>query len=199
MKSKIAITTAALAGASLLLGAPALWAIDANTYPNQPVSGLNAPPSETATDPTAFLQAANTINCAEVKMGELVQEHSQSEAVRKLGRHMIRDHKALEEKVKSVALKKNIQLATQLDPKHQNMVDQLSALSGAAFDQQYVADMVAGHRKAILLFRQAAGSNSDPDLREFATDTIPQLQHHLQMAQEDSTIVNEPAGAEPKP
>lgn len=193
MKSKIAISIAMVAGATLLLGAPFAWA-DGSAYDQQ--QAVSASLSEKATDPTAFLQAVNAINWTEIQMGQLAQERGQTEAVRKLGEHMIRDHKALEEKVKSVASEKNIQLAAQLDAKHQKMVDELSALSGISFDRKYVADQINGHQKAISLFQQAASSNRDPGLRRFADNTIPQLQHHLQMAEQDSNIISEPAGAE---
>jgi predicted outer membrane protein len=58
-----------------------------------------------------------------------------------------------------------------------------------------VDDQVKGHEKTIALFQQAAASNSDPDLRNFAQSNLPTLQHHLQMAEKDSSIINEPAGA----
>jgi len=54
--------------------------------------------------------------------------------------------------------------------------------SGAAsgdFDAKWTADMVAGHERAIALYRAEAKSGEDADLRQFAHDTLPTIEHHL--------------------
>jgi len=54
--------------------------------------------------------------------------------------------------------------------------------AGAAsgdFDAKWTADMVAGHERSIALYRAEAKSGEDPDLRQFAHDTLPTIEHHL--------------------
>jgi putative membrane protein len=57
-------------------------------------------------------------------------------------------------------------------------LDRLSKLNGKAFDQEFAKHMVADHKKDIAEFKaQARGSD---DVANFAKDTLPTLQKHLQ-------------------
>jgi putative membrane protein len=54
--------------------------------------------------------------------------------------------------------------------------------SGAAsgdFDARWTAEMIAGHERSIALYRAQAQGGDDKDLREFARDTLPTIEHHL--------------------
>jgi len=55
---------------------------------------------------------------------------------------------------------------------------------GAAFDTAFKNKMVADHQKVIKLFTQESTGGKDPDLKAFATKTLPTLQHHLEMAKQ---------------
>lgn len=201
MKLHIAKTTAILAGAGLLLSSSA-FAIDGGANLNGDRTDQQVVPSTAGTglnagDPALFINAANNINMAEIQMGRLARERGQSQTVRQLGEHMVQDHTMLEAKLKAVASAKDIVLPTQLDAKHQKKFDELASLSGAAFDRQYLDMQVKGHQKAISLFQQAAAENTEPAVRDLAKSALPQLQEHLQMAQRDAGVINEPAGARP--
>jgi|SRR5665213_799569 len=214
--------TAAMAAASLIIGLQTVRANDgteaaqqnavnnsqlpagsadkAPPSPSQPIivqsgEAINEAAGAQAMDPASFLQATCHANKAEIEMGQLAEEKGQSRQVKMLAKHLVRDHQAVEGKLRGLAQGKNIHLVSQLDTKHQHKVDELSALSGAAFDRQFLDDQVKGHQKLIALFQQAAASNSDSDVRSFAQSNLPTLQHHLQMAEKDASIINEPAGA----
>jgi putative membrane protein len=62
-------------------------------------------------------------------------------------------------------------------------MDRLSKLHGAAFDKAYMRDMVADHKKDIADFQKEANSGQDPDVKNWASTTLPTLQQHLQLAQ----------------
>jgi putative membrane protein len=64
------------------------------------------------------------------------------------------------------------------------MIDRLEKLKGAAFDREYVRDMVQDHQKDVQEFQKEAQSGSNPQLKAFAQETLPTLQQHLQMAQQ---------------
>jgi predicted outer membrane protein len=42
------------------------------------------------------------------------------------------------------------------------------------------------HREAISLYRAQAAGGADPDLRQFAKEQLPHLEHHLEMVQGDA-------------
>ena len=44
--------------------------------------------------------------------------------------------------------------------------------------------MVKDHEKAVALFQKQAKSGDSPELKEFASKTLPTLQDHLKMARD---------------
>jgi putative membrane protein len=73
-------------------------------------------------------------------------------------------------------------LPTALDEKHQKDVTKLSAMSGADFDRAYSKMMLSDHNKDVKEFEKQSTKGADPDIKAFASKTLPTLQEHLQMA-----------------
>ena len=61
------------------------------------------------------------------------------------------------------------------------MHDKLAQLSGDAFDKEFAKDMVEGHKKVIKEFEEQA--NGSGDVANFAKETLPTLQKHLETVQ----------------
>lgn len=120
---------------------------------------------------------------AEVKLGQLAQDHAASQQVKDFGQRMVDDHSKANDQLKSIASNKGISLPSDMDPKDQAVYTRLSSLHGAAFDRAYMNDMVKDHKTDIAEFQKESQSGSDPDLKQFATSTLPTLQKHLQMAE----------------
>ncbi len=144
----------------------------------------------------AFVQVADQIDMAEVKIGKVAQTNAASDVVKKFGERMVTDHSKMNEALREVATNNGITLAESLDPAHQELLDQLSALKGAAFDQVYTKDMVAGHEKAIATFETEIKSGANPDVKVWAEKWVPTLREHLALAQEAVQDVNNAKGAE---
>ena len=73
-------------------------------------------------------------------------------------------------------------------------VKHLQSLTGGQFDQVYLSDMAGDHTQAVSEFETASQSLSDPDLKKFATKTLPTLQKHSKMAQELNDKYSAPNG-----
>ena len=69
------------------------------------------------------------------------------------------------------------------------MLQRLGKLSGSQFDKSYMQDQVSEHRKTISLFEKEDRSGQNPELKTFATNTLPTLRRHLQMAQDVSAQI----------
>jgi putative membrane protein len=69
-----------------------------------------------------------------------------------------------------------------LDSSHQKMLDKLKGLNGADFTKQYHKDQVSAHKDAVSLFRRYA-KGGDAALKDWAEKTLPDLERHLEMAQ----------------
>jgi putative membrane protein len=132
-------------------------------------------------------------------MGRLAKERGQSSSVRELGARMVHDLDILENKAKTLASSIGVTLPDVLDSRHQAMIDELAAYSGEAFDRHYVQEQIKGHRKEISWFQQVAAENQARSVRDFALNTIPVLQQHLQWFEKVSKYIKEPLGASPGP
>lgn len=130
-----------------------------------------------------FMMKAAQGGMAEVQLGKLATQNASSQAVKDFGQKMVDDHSKANDELKGLAARKNVTLPTSLDAKDQATMDRLSKLTGAAFDRAYMRDMVADHKKDIADFQREASSGADPDVKTWASNTLPTLQQHLQLAQ----------------
>ena len=62
------------------------------------------------------------------------------------------------------------------------MLFTLKADQGTAFDRNYVNGQVEYQKGNAALFQQEIQNGSDPDLKEFARQTLPKIEDHLQRA-----------------
>jgi putative membrane protein len=117
----------------------------------------------------------------EVKVASLAQNKSQSEDIRQFAAQMQRDHGKANSELESIAASKHIPVGKSLDAEHQAMVTELSSKNGPAFDAAYASHMAKAHQKAVALF-QSASHSQDSDIANFASKTLPTLEHHKGMA-----------------
>ena len=131
-----------------------------------------------------FVKKAALGGMTEVESSKVAQSRAADAGVKQFADHMVQDHTKANAELKQVAGKDGVTAPDALDPSHQKAVDKLSAKSGAAFDKAYMAMMLSDHKKTIALFEKEAKSGKDPAVKAFASDTLPTLKQHLQMAQD---------------
>ncbi len=131
----------------------------------------------------SFMKKAAVGGMAEVELGQLAQQHGSSAQVKEFGARMVQDHSKANDELKHLAGAKGVTLPTALDSKNQKVVDRMQKMSGVAFDHAYMSDMVADHKEDIADFRKEGQGGKDPDVKAFATKTLPTLEEHLKMAQ----------------
>ena len=129
-----------------------------------------------------FVAKAAVSGKFEVKSGELALRSGQSADVKKFAQHLVTDHTKANQELMTLASRKRWELPTALDGKHQEMMTRLSAARGAEFDKSFMEVQVKEHEKAVALFEQASKQAQDPDLKAWATKTLPKLREHLDMA-----------------
>jgi len=129
-----------------------------------------------------FVEKAAQGGMAEVELGQLATEKASSDDVKKFGQRMVDDHSKANEELKQVAGSKGIDLPMSLNAKDQATKDRLSKLSGDAFDRAYLQDMVKDHIKDVVEFQHESKSGKDSDIKNFASQTLPRLQEHLNQA-----------------
>jgi putative membrane protein len=139
--------------------------------------------SGSMTSDMKFAMEAAVGGMEEVQLGQLAAQKGASDEVKQFGQHMVDDHTKANEDLMQVASGKSWTLPAALDAKHQADVQKLSAMSGEAFDREYVKMMVKDHKKDVADFQKESMHGADADVKSFATRTLPTLQEHLQMIQ----------------
>lgn len=131
-----------------------------------------------------FLTAAGMSSVGEVKLGQLAIEHAENPDVKRFARRMVEDHGKANTELTSLAKEKSAPVPMDAGPEHKVALAKLTALTGAAFDKAYVAQMVEDHRRDIAAFENQARTGKDPVVRAWASKMLPTLRLHLRMARE---------------
>jgi putative membrane protein len=133
-----------------------------------------------------FVEKAAGINMLEIKLGRLAAERGSSDRVRTLGQKMVDDHQKTGEQLMKIAERENLTLPQTLSPEMQAEYDRMQSMRGAEFDKAYLDGVANDHSKAISLYQKEIDSGMDPALKSFATQTLPSLKHHQNMAMRSS-------------
>ncbi|AOJ33298.1 DUF4142 domain-containing protein [Burkholderia metallica] len=129
-----------------------------------------------------FVDKAAMAGQAEMQASQLALKQAQSPAVRAFAQRMVTDHGKANARLNEIAARKGMK--PQVEQIQDPDVEALRGKSGHDFDVAYVAAVgPAAHRKAVALFEGEARDGRDPQLRAFASATLPTLRHHLSMAQ----------------
>jgi len=149
----------------------------------QAADSKNISAGKLSSDETTFVKDAAQGGLMEVQLGKLAQEKAGDEKVKQFGKRMEQDHSKANDELKKIASDKGVQLSTDLDKKHKTKIDKLTKRSGTDFDKQYMNDMVSDHKEDIKKFQRVADKGKDADVKQFASQTLPTLKEHLQLAE----------------
>jgi putative membrane protein len=130
-----------------------------------------------------FVEEAGTSNLAELKVAKLALDRGSSTQVKDLAQQLIDDHTKAGDQLKQIADEQGFSLPSEPTAKQKAIYDHLARLSGSAFDQAFLKQMKTDHQNAVSLFQRESTSAQDPQLRSFASETLPTLEHHKQMVQ----------------
>jgi len=130
-------------------------------------------------DDAKFATTAANGGLAEVALGKLALTKTTNQSIKDFANMMVTDHSKINDQLAVIAKAKNITLPAEPDSAHLKKADDLSKLSEADFDKQYVSAMIEGHKKTLDLMNNEAKSGTDADLKAFAAQTAPMVQMHL--------------------
>lgn len=118
---------------------------------------------------------------SELKSAELAKTKSSSADVKSFADRMVEDHTKANEELEQLAKEKGIAVPTAIDNTHQAKLDELSKLSGPAFDKAYVKQQRMGHEKMLRLLEDEAKNGKDADLKGFAAKAKSVVSEHHSM------------------
>ena len=117
-----------------------------------------------------------------MELGKLAADKASNEDVKKFGQRMVDDHTKANDKLKQIASSKSVNVPDELNAKDKATKSRLEKLSGAQFDRAYMNDMVKDHVEDVAEFNRESKVAKDPDVKSFASETLPTLEDHLKNA-----------------
>jgi putative membrane protein len=132
-----------------------------------------------------FLRQAMESDRMEIASAQAALANAQRSDTKTAAQMLLRDHQQSSQKLQQLVSRKGWSMPAGISSAESDQARMTSA--GAGFDDRFMAEQVRMHRDAISLFRQQVANGSDPDLRQFAREQLPHLEHHLEMLQGSNT------------
>jgi len=127
-----------------------------------------------------FVDFAAQTDMVEANLGQLAQNATDSQQVKDYGQMLNTDHTQDYQQLQTAAQQANLNVPTAIDAEHnKKMIDPFQKLKGAAFDKKYESEMVAGHEKAIEVYKREADDATNASMKSYASAALPVLEKHL--------------------
>jgi putative membrane protein len=118
----------------------------------------------------------------EISLGQLAAQRASNKEVREFGQQMVEDHKKVGQQVELLALKHGITLSPGEDHEHHKKLEELSRLSGHAFDREYMDYSIRDHESTLEAFQRRAQIVQDQDIKQWISLLLPILEGHREKA-----------------
>ena len=130
-----------------------------------------------------FVNFAAQTDMVEANLGQLAQTAAAKQDVKDYGQMLVTDHTQDYGQLSSAAQQAGLTVPNAIDTEHNKaMIDPFQKLQGAAFDRKYIPEMIAGHTKAIAIYKKEADDAQNAALKSYAQNALPVLQKHLEGA-----------------
>lgn len=130
-----------------------------------------------------FVDKAAQSGITEVEAGKLALQKSSSADVKTFAQHMVDDHTKANQELMALAKKHDLEVpddAALMDKAKKAILE----MRDESFDKAYANNQVNAHEEAVELFKKESTSSDNAELKAFATEKLPILEKHLQMAKE---------------
>jgi putative membrane protein len=131
-----------------------------------------------------FVAQANLGAPFQIDSGRLAEIKGATLATRDYAHLMVVSHVPVVDALNAILQRKSMPAPpnTLLRGAYNAMIAQLQAESGTAFDRDYIDGQVEYQKGNAALFQYEIQNGVDPDLKEFARQTLPKIEGHLHRA-----------------
>lgn len=160
-----------------------LTAVCCITLTALPALGQKNHDTKAAMTDQQFVDFAAQTDMVEANLGQLAENVASSQDVKQYGQMLASDHTSDYQQLSNVASQTSLNLPNAIDAQHNKMmIDPFQKLKGAAFDHKYIQEMIAGHTKAIEIYKNEAANAENSTVKSYAEEALPVLQKHLEDA-----------------
>lgn len=160
--SIMAILGATLVGTGLVIATPQAHAVPTVSTPDK-----------------EFIQAAIQAGMTEVRLGEMANLKGNRDAVRELGHLIVKEGATFNDDLKALAQQKGLTLPESLEAKQQAILDKMTDLTGARFDDAFIAAVTKELTDLAKAFRAESASTKDADIKNVMDKSILIVNEHL--------------------
>lgn len=183
LKTTACFTTVLLVTTAVATGAAQAQSPAASSAATQQV--LAHPDAKLPHADAEFLKQAAQNGHAEVEGSKLALSKASSPEVKAFAQKMVDDHSKAGEELSALAASKGVKVSDEPSLAQKAKLKLLSLRDGLSFDQHYADSIgVKAHQDTVKLFQKASDEAKDPEVKAFATKTLPVLQHHLDMSRD---------------
>jgi putative membrane protein len=176
-------TSASSRIASLGLACALLWSAGTVAAAAQTTAPPEVPASLNAID-FNFVGQANLGAPFQIDSGRLAETKGTNAAIRGYAHLMVTTHIPVVDALNVILKQKNITpSSTLLHGAYDAMIFTLNADRGVAFDRNYLNGQVEYQKGNAALFEQEIQNGNDPELKDFAHQTLPKIVDHLERAE----------------
>jgi putative membrane protein len=127
----------------------------------------------------AFVERATRDGMAEIAEDRLAKQMAEATDVKSLGQRLETAQAATDDQLALIAQKEGIKAPSELTPPDEQQLSTLQQLQGTDFDRRYIDDRLSANRRKLALFEAEAQTGNDPQLKQYAAQTVPTLQQNL--------------------
>ena len=145
--------------------------------------------AQTKVDDAEIAQIVVTANAIDVRQGEQGVARATDARVKRFAETMIADHEAVNEAAGELVARLGVTprasaVSRSLEASAAEMLEELSAKTGAAYDRAYMANEVAYHRAVLEALDELLIPNaSNAELKKTLVDVRPAFEAHLRHAE----------------
>ncbi len=165
----------------------------------QPNSGATTASSPSTSSDQDFVTKAAQGNSAEVELGKIVAAKTKDPNVKQFAQMMVKDHTTALNELQELAQTKNLNFNDDLPDDAKALQTKFSSDTGKQLDKDYMDNMVEDHQKDVQEFTDQSQKAKDPDVKQWASKTLPTLQKHLEKAQQIDAKLNKGKAAGSSP
>jgi putative membrane protein len=103
--------------------------------------------------------------------------------VQEFARRLEKEHTEANAQLLKILNSQGIDVSRDMEP-YLSAAKYLESLQGEAFDRAYLEHTIKEHEEAVAHFTKEANEGRNPQLKAFASETLPSLKEHLQRARD---------------
>ena len=140
-----------------------------------------------------FVEEYLEMNNAEVELGRIAQERATHPDVKAFAQTLVRDHQAASDELRRIATTANpgfdATIGEEAREELTELREEMAKLTGADFDRRYIDEMIDDHQEAVDDLQDKAQNASHPEVKAWASKTLPTVRQHLERARSLKTTL----------